>query len=327
MSSPATITTVIPVFSGERYITETLDSLARQTRRPDRVIIVDDGSTDRTKELSLGFNGIKCEWAPNERNLGLFPNHNSAIRFSAETKFLHILHANDLISPNFFERLVPPIETASGFAMSYGGHVFIREDGSETSQRGSIPGNQPRRISLHEFLAWQSELKAIQLHSAVLKTDYRLLPIKFRTDLPQLGDVTFHSEFASHCSEIWGDPEILCQVRIHADSASTKNLKNMNAWVHDEWKTMQIVYDLMKSRGFGSLARKQKLKLLFAARCRVKVGLVKQPFPDYAREIAGQAKRQAGAINWLAASAIVRLRDTFFPKGDAAHERIHKPKP
>jgi hypothetical protein len=57
------------------------------------------------------------------------------------------------------------------------------------------------------------------------------------------------------------------------------------------------------------------------------VGLVKKPFPDYARKIAGQAKSQAGAINWLAAGAIVRLRDKFFPKGDAAHERIHKPKP
>lgn len=323
----ATITTVIPVYNGERHISETLDSLARQTRRPDRVIIVDDGSTDRTRDIALQFKGLKCEWAPNEKNLGLFPNHNVALRFAAETKFLHILHANDLVSPRFFERLVPLIENAPGYAMAYCGHVFIREDGSVTEQKGSIKGTQPRRLSVAHFLGWQSELKAIQLHSAVVKSDFRLLPVEFRTDLPQLADVTFHSEFATHCSEIWADPKILSQVRIHGDSASTKNLRNIDAWVHDEWKAMQIVYGLMRATGLCSRLRAQKLKLLFAARCRVKVNLVKSPFPDYAREIAAVAKQKCGALNWLAAGLVVSMRDRFFPKGDVANERIKEPKP
>jgi glycosyltransferase involved in cell wall biosynthesis len=326
MGTRVSITTVIPVYNGERYLTETLNSLAHQTRRPDRVIIVDDGSTDRTREIALQFKGLSCEWAPNERNVGLFPNHNLALRFAAETRFLHILHANDLISPRFFERLVPLIENASGYAMAYCGHVFIREDGSVTEQIGAIKGTQPRQVSVAQFLGWQSELKAIQLHSAVLKTDFRLLPIQFRTDLPQLGDVTFHSEFATHCLEIWADPEILCQVRIHGDSASTKNLRNMNAWVHDEWKAMQIIYGLMREKGFGSGLRAQKLKLLFAARCRVKVNLVKRAFPDYGREISAVAKLKCGALTWLAAGPIVFLRDRFFPKGDVANERIKEPK-
>src|SRR5688572_29218050 len=121
----ATITTVIPVYNGEKHITETLECLAAQTLRPDRVVLVDDGSTDRTEEIVRNFTGIKCEWAPNAKNLGLFPNHNSAIRFAAETKFLHILHANDLVSPQFFEKLVPLLDHTPGFALAYSGHVFI----------------------------------------------------------------------------------------------------------------------------------------------------------------------------------------------------------
>ena len=326
MSGRATITTVIPVYNGERYLAETLRSLAQQTRRPDRVIIVDDGSTDRTREIALGFDAIECEWAPNERNLGLFPNHNSAIRFAAETKFLHILHANDLIAPTFFEYLVPLIEKAPGFAMAYGGHVFIREDGSETLQKGTVGGTSQKLQTLKQFLESQLELKAIQLHSAVIKTDYLSLPTQFRTDLPQLGDVTFHAELATHCSEIWAHPEILCQVRIHSDSASTKNLKNMNAWVYDEWKAMQIVFGLMNAKGFGSGVRMLMLKLLFAARCRVKVKLVKNVAPEYAREIASVAKANSGILNWIIAACVVSLRDKFFPKADVAHERINQRK-
>jgi glycosyltransferase involved in cell wall biosynthesis len=287
---------------------------------------VDDGSTDKTQEIVQSFSDLRCDWAPNPKNLGLFPNHNSAIRFAAETKFLHILHGNDLISPRFFEKLVPLIENAEGYAFAYSGHIFIREDGSETAQKGGIRGSVPRRLTLKEFLAGQSELQAIQLHSAVMKTDYRPLPVSFRTDLPQVGDVIFHSEFATHCSEIWADPEILCQVRIHGDSASTKNLKNANAWVRDEWKAMQMVYNLMSQKKVAGPLQWEKSKLLFAARSRVKMKMVAPVFPDYAREIAEIAKSHAGGLRWLAAGQIVALRDALFPKADAAHERITEPR-
>jgi glycosyltransferase involved in cell wall biosynthesis len=266
----ATITTVIPIYNGEKYITETLESLARQTRRPDRVIAVDDGSKDRTEEIVRNFGGIKCEWAPNERNLGLFPNHNSALRFCAETQFFHILHSNDLILPTFFEKLVPLIEKAPGFAMAYSGHMFVREDGSPTLQRGGIGGNKPRRMSLREFLGMQSELKALQLPSVVMKTDFKKCPVEFPLDFPQVGDVIFHTNFATHCSEIWGEPEVLIQMRMHEGAATARNMMNIQGWVLDEWRAMEHVYGLMRERGLGSWRHEQKLKLMFAARARVK---------------------------------------------------------
>ena len=320
----ATITTVIPVYNGEKYITQTLESLARQTRRPDRVVVVDDRSTDRTEEIVKNFSKIKCDWTPNERNLGLFPNHNSALRFAAETKFFHILHANDLISPTFFEKLVPLVENARGFAMAYGGHVFIREDGSETNQKGGIKGAAPRKIGLKEFLESQTELKSLQLHAAVLKTDFKMVPFQFRTDLPQLGDVIFHAQFACLCSEIWGRPEILCQVRIHGDSATNKNIRNINAWVLDEWKAMQLVYGMMKENGLACLTREQKMKLLFAARCHVKIKMIAASDPEYAREIENAVRPLTGIPQWILAGGVVTLRDILIPKADAAGERLAK---
>lgn len=320
----ATITTVIPVYNGEKYITETLESLARQTRRPDRVIAVDDGSKDRTEEIVRNFAGIKCEWAPNERNLGLFPNHNSALRFCAETKFFHILHSNDLISPTFFEKLVPLIEKAEGFAMAFGGHVFVRENGEETEQRGGIGGERSHRLNLREFLEMQSELKAIQLHSVVLKTDFRKCPVSFPLDFPQVGDVIFHADFAAHCSEIWADPEVLCQVRMHEGAATARNMMNMQAWVMDEWRAMQHVNGLMRERGLASWKHGEKLKLLFAARAHVKSTMVKSVNPTYAREIAERAKTTTSHLHWAAAGAVVALRDALRPKADVAKERLGK---
>lgn len=43
---PAKVTTVIPVYNGTNYLRHTLDSLAKQTRLPDRIIVINDCSTD-----------------------------------------------------------------------------------------------------------------------------------------------------------------------------------------------------------------------------------------------------------------------------------------
>jgi glycosyltransferase involved in cell wall biosynthesis len=322
----AEITTVIPVYNGEQFIVETLQSLARQTLKPDRIVIADDCSTDSTEEIVRHFPGLQCEWAPNERNLGLFPNHNNALRFAAETKFFHILHANDLISPTFFEKLIPLIQNTPQFAMAFAGHVFIQQGGEETSQKRRPPGIKPGQLSLKEFLGSQIELKALQLHSTVFKTEYQAFPVQFRTDLPQLSDIVFHAQAAAHCSQIWQYPEILSQVRIHGNSATGKNIQSLDAWVVDEWRAMNMVYDIMRERRFGSFSRKEKMKLLFAARCHVKVQMVRGSNPKYAREIREKAKSIVGSARWLLAGVIVFIRDAFFPKEQVRSPRMQSEK-
>lgn len=45
------VSVVIPTYCAERFLTETLESVFAQTRRPDEIVIVDDDSTDRTANL------------------------------------------------------------------------------------------------------------------------------------------------------------------------------------------------------------------------------------------------------------------------------------
>ena len=49
------LSVVIPCRDGEAYLAETLRSLSLQTRQPDEVILVDDGSVDRSVEIAQGF--------------------------------------------------------------------------------------------------------------------------------------------------------------------------------------------------------------------------------------------------------------------------------
>jgi glycosyltransferase involved in cell wall biosynthesis len=51
------ISCIVPVFNGERFLGEALDSILAQTHRPREIIVVDDGSTDRTPEVAALYRG------------------------------------------------------------------------------------------------------------------------------------------------------------------------------------------------------------------------------------------------------------------------------
>jgi len=57
----ANIITVIPVFNGGKFIRQTLESVAKQTLRPDRLIVLDNCSTDDTEQIVRSFQDIKSK--------------------------------------------------------------------------------------------------------------------------------------------------------------------------------------------------------------------------------------------------------------------------
>jgi glycosyltransferase involved in cell wall biosynthesis len=90
------ISCVIPVYNGERFLAEALDSVLEQTRPPEEVIVVDDGSTDGTPEVAARYAGrVTCLRQDNAghevaRNRGVASSRGDLIAF---------LDADDLWHP------------------------------------------------------------------------------------------------------------------------------------------------------------------------------------------------------------------------------------
>ncbi len=97
------LVTVVPVYNGERFLRATLESLVNQTRRPDRVIIQDNCSTDGTRHIAKDFEKKGFEWILNGEHVSSTDNFNSALRYAEEADFLHLLTADDIIKPEFYE--------------------------------------------------------------------------------------------------------------------------------------------------------------------------------------------------------------------------------
>lgn len=58
MSGDLSISVVIPVFNGERFLAEAISGVLAQTRPASEILVIDDGSTDGTAAVAAGFGGI-----------------------------------------------------------------------------------------------------------------------------------------------------------------------------------------------------------------------------------------------------------------------------
>ena len=59
MSAAPLASIVIPVFNGERFLAAAIESALGQTYRPFEVIVVDDGSTDRSAAVARSFAEVR----------------------------------------------------------------------------------------------------------------------------------------------------------------------------------------------------------------------------------------------------------------------------
>ncbi|NOY22197.1 MAG: glycosyltransferase family 2 protein [Acidobacteria bacterium] len=91
------ISVIIPVFNGARYIRETVQSVLEQSLKPDEIIIVDDGSTDETPKIlaNLAKTGIITI---RQNNMGPGSARNRGIEASTGS-LIAFLDADDLWLP------------------------------------------------------------------------------------------------------------------------------------------------------------------------------------------------------------------------------------
>jgi glycosyltransferase involved in cell wall biosynthesis len=91
LSAPR-VSVLIPAFNAERYLGEAIESALGQTRAPFELIVLDDGSSDRTAEVARTFgDGIRYERQENE---GIGGARNRCMEL-ARGEYLAFLDADD----------------------------------------------------------------------------------------------------------------------------------------------------------------------------------------------------------------------------------------
>ena len=103
------VSVLTPVYNGERYLSECIESVISQTYRNWEYIIVNNCSTDRTQEIAQSYakKDGRIRIHKNQELVKMGPNHDIAISLIAPTSlYCKVLHADDFMFPECLERMV-----------------------------------------------------------------------------------------------------------------------------------------------------------------------------------------------------------------------------
>jgi glycosyltransferase involved in cell wall biosynthesis len=99
MSNLPIVSVVMPVFNSVLYVRQAIDSILNQTLKEFELIIIDDASTDGTKEILHSYNDERIILIENEKNSGYVFGLNLAISI-ARGEFIARMDSDDVSLPN-----------------------------------------------------------------------------------------------------------------------------------------------------------------------------------------------------------------------------------
>ena len=122
----------VPVYNGERYLAETLDSLLGQTYEEFVLIIGDNASTDRTEEIARDYaaRDPRIEYVRHPTNIGAAPNYNDLF-YRAGTELFRWHAGDDLSLPGYTTRCVDALDADPGAVLAYCKTMDIDQVGKE----------------------------------------------------------------------------------------------------------------------------------------------------------------------------------------------------
>lgn len=116
------ITVMVPVYNGEKYLERCIDSIQNQSYEKIEIILIDDGSTDKSGSICDRY--ADGDWrikVIHQNNIGLASTRNRALE-EATGEYLMFVDADDFIHPNMLEILYKDIENNNA-QMAIGSYI------------------------------------------------------------------------------------------------------------------------------------------------------------------------------------------------------------
>lgn len=112
MTSTPRLSLGMPVYNGETFIRETLDSILGQSFADFALIICDNASTDATQEICDEYQcrDARITYLRNQKNIGAGPNYRRAFHSCPETEFFKWAAHDDPYDPSYLERCIARLD-------------------------------------------------------------------------------------------------------------------------------------------------------------------------------------------------------------------------
>lgn len=229
----------LPVYNGERYLSEVVDSILNQTFADLELIIADNASTDSTPRICQQY----ADRDPRVRILGSDENKGAAWNFNrtvwaAKGRYFKWAAHDDLHAPEFLEECIQPLEENADVVLSFPKFQFIDGDG-EVIRDYDFPVDVENASARDLFRLYTAGGHIVQEIFGVFRTDELkqtpLIGPYVGSDLILLGRLALKGRFVQV-------PKVLFFHREHAERSAIASGDN---------KTFTNWYDSSKSGRFA----------------------------------------------------------------------------
>jgi glycosyltransferase involved in cell wall biosynthesis len=126
-----TLSIGLPVYNGEKYLSQAIESILNQTYGEFELIIVDNASTDGTKQICLDYakKDNRIKYYRNHFNVGGPRNYNIAFKLSVGKYFKWAAH-DDILAKEYLESCVDVLNSDSSIVLCHSKVGCINETGS-----------------------------------------------------------------------------------------------------------------------------------------------------------------------------------------------------
>lgn len=217
-SQPPLVTIIMPVYNGEAFLREAIDSILAQTYTNWELLVMNDGSTDSSRDIAISYTSDpRIRVIDNEKNMGIIATKNRAIDI-ARGKYIATLDADDIALPTRIGKQVAFMEKHKDCGLCGTLHQEIDAKG-ELGTRSYFP-TSARDVKTYLLVANCICHSATMLRADLMKaTQYD--PEYYVAEDFELWDRVGRTHFIANLTEI------LTYYRVHGNNISITKKEKM----------------------------------------------------------------------------------------------------
>lgn len=212
-----TVSIGMPIYNGQRYLREALDSLLEQDYSDFELILSDNASTDKTREICEEFaaRDKRVRYYRQSSNCGVFANTEFLIN-SAVGRYYMLVGDDDVYVRSFISTLVPILDRDESIGLAFSGFGYIRPDGTRVAGNCNL-NLTPEHSRFQGLVKFMFRRSALPMMLGLFRREVLLkaLPFPAAALAPMTGDVdnVFLVGVLSACKSVNVD-ERLCFYRL-----------------------------------------------------------------------------------------------------------------
>lgn len=255
----------MPVFNGEPFIFEAIDSILGQTYTDFELIISDNASNDKTEEICREYSAKdeRVRYYRNESNIGAPQNYNRTFNL-ASGRYFRWANADDVAEVQLLEKCVQVLEQRPDVVLCYGKTRIIDQDGQVTEDYDDNLDLQDAKAS-ERYIRFNESVGLTNVIYGLMRSEKMARTALFGNYIA--ADVNFMAELCLY-GKFVEIPEVLFYRRMHKEASSwdrADDERQRAFWMPDEksfyFQTVKKYAERVRAIKKAPLAVAEKMQL------------------------------------------------------------------